>query len=93
VFIILGIIVFGMAIGGIAQLIVGGKNMWNIDWGVALAAGLVGSFVGGFLGSLIFEQDFDLHPSGFIGSLIGAVIVTFAWTWFEKKSSKSSTSS
>ena len=83
----MGIIVFGMVIGALAQLIVGGKNMWNIDWGLAIVAGLVGSFVGGLLISLLAGDGLNFRPSGIIGSLVGALIVTVGWMWYKKRSS------
>ena len=75
---LLGIILFGMLVGAVAQLILG-KSTRRIDWGQALAAGLVGSFVGGLLASLISGDGLAFRPSGIIGSLVGAVIVTFLW--------------
>jgi len=86
---ILAIIVFGMVIGALAQLLIGGKNMWNIDWGLAIVAGLVGSFVGGLLISLISGDGINFRPSGIIGSLIGALIVTGGWVWYKKRSAAS----
>ncbi len=60
---ILAIIVFGMVIGALAQLIIGGKNMWSIDWGgLAIVAGVVGSFIGGLLISLITGHGIEIHP-------------------------------
>jgi uncharacterized membrane protein YeaQ/YmgE (transglycosylase-associated protein family) len=75
---ILGIIVFGMAIGWVANMVLGGGGRPK-DWGELLMAGLVGSFVGGLLGSLIFGDGLDLRPSGIIGSLVGAVLVLVVW--------------
>ena len=75
---VLGIILFGMVIGALAQLILG-KAKGGVDWGIALAAGLIGSFVGGLLFSLVAGDGLALKPSGIIGSLIGAVIVTAIW--------------
>jgi uncharacterized membrane protein YeaQ/YmgE (transglycosylase-associated protein family) len=69
---ILMIIVFGLAIGWVAQLILGQGTRPN---GMSLFAGLVGSFVGGLVISLISGDGFDIRPSGIIGSLLGAVIV------------------
>ncbi|MDF3283376.1 MULTISPECIES: hypothetical protein [unclassified Gordonia (in: high G+C Gram-positive bacteria)] len=86
---ILAIIVFGMVIGALAQLLIGGKNMWNIDWGLAIVAGLVGSFVGGLLISLISGDGINFRPSGIIGSLIGALIVTGGWVWYKNRSAAS----
>jgi len=75
---ILGIIVFGMAVGWVANMVLGGGGRPK-DWGELLLAGLVGSFVGGLLGSLIFGDGLDLRPSGIIGSLVGAVLVLVVW--------------
>jgi uncharacterized membrane protein YeaQ/YmgE (transglycosylase-associated protein family) len=81
---ILGIIAFGMAVGALAQLVLG-KGGRGIDWTLALAAGLIGSFVGGILFSLLAGDGFNLRPSGLIGSFIGAVLVTLAWRWWQSR--------
>lgn len=72
---ILGIIVFGLAAGWVAQLLLGMGGR-RIDWGLALIAGLLGSFIGGLIASLIAGDGLDLRPSGLIGSIVGAVLVT-----------------
>ena len=72
---ILGIIVFGLAAGWVAQLLLGLGGR-KIDWGLALIAGLLGSFVGGLIASLIAGDGLELRPSGLIGSIVGAVLVT-----------------
>lgn len=79
---ILAIIVWGMACGWVAQLILGragrgpgGKN----DWAEALGAGVAGSFVGGLLGSLIADEGLKLQASGLIGTVVGAIIVLAIW--------------
>jgi uncharacterized membrane protein YeaQ/YmgE (transglycosylase-associated protein family) len=69
--IILFIIVWGMAAGWIAQLIMGEET----NWGQALAVGLAGSLVGGLLASLIAGDGLELRLSGIIGSIFGAVIL------------------
>jgi uncharacterized membrane protein YeaQ/YmgE (transglycosylase-associated protein family) len=76
---ILGLIVFGMGIGWIAQLILGRTRPGRRNWGQALAAGLIGSFVGGLLVSLIMGDGLELRASGIIGSIVGAVIVVLVW--------------
>ncbi len=81
---ILALIVAGMAVGWIAQLILG-RNSTQIDWTMALVAGLLGSFVGGLLFSLLAGDGIDIAPSGLIGSLIGALIVTAVWQAIAKK--------
>ena len=82
---ILGLILFGMLIGAAAQLILG-KAGGGIDWTLAIVAGLVGSFVGGLLASLLAGDGIELHASGIIGSLVGAVIVTAGWIWYAGRS-------
>jgi uncharacterized membrane protein YeaQ/YmgE (transglycosylase-associated protein family) len=81
---ILGIILFGMLAGAAAQLVVG-KSSKGIDWTMAIVSGLAGSFVGGFIGSLIAGDGLELRPSGIIGSLVGATIVTFVWQWIRRR--------
>jgi len=75
---ILGLILFGMLIGALAQLILG-KGRKGIDWTMAIIAGLVGSFVGGLLASLIAGDGLELRASGIIGSIVGALIITAIW--------------
>jgi uncharacterized membrane protein YeaQ/YmgE (transglycosylase-associated protein family) len=76
---ILGIILFGMVVGALAQLVLG-KARGGVDWGMALGAGLLGSFVGGLLASLIAGDGLNLRASGLVGSFVGAVIVTLVWS-------------
>jgi uncharacterized membrane protein YeaQ/YmgE (transglycosylase-associated protein family) len=79
---ILAIILFGMIAGAAAQLILGRKS-GSIDWAMAFIAGLSGSFVGGLLVSLLSGDGLDLRPSGLIGSIVGAIVVTAAWRWWD----------
>ena len=79
---IIAIILFGMLVGAAAQLMLrrGGSG---INWPMAFAAGITGSFVGGLLASLLSGDGIELRPSGVIGSIIGAIIVTLAWEWLQ----------
>lgn len=81
---IIGIILFGMLVGAGAQLILG-RGSSRIDWPRAIVAGIVGSFVGGLLISLISGDGLKLRPSGIIGSLLGAAIVTAGWQWMRAR--------
>ena len=85
---ILGIILFGMLVGAAAQLIVK-SSAKGVDWGRALAAGIVGSFIGGLIISVIAGDGLAFRPSGIIGSLAGAVIVTLAWQWWRTRRAES----
>lgn len=88
---ILGIILFGLLAGAGAQLI-RGKSRRSIDWTLALAAGLIGSFVGGLLISVLSGDGLALRPSGIIGSLAGAILVTLGWQWWRGRSQASASS-
>jgi len=81
---LLAILVFGLAVGAVAQLLLGQADWYRIDW-KALIAGFAGSFVGGLLLSLLFGDGLSLRPSGIIGSVIGAVLVTALWPMFDRK--------
>jgi uncharacterized membrane protein YeaQ/YmgE (transglycosylase-associated protein family) len=81
---ILGIILFGMVVGAGAQLILG-RSHDRIDWTMAIVAGLVGSFIGGLLISLLSGDGLDLEPSGIVGSLVGAIVVTAGWRWWDDR--------
>jgi uncharacterized membrane protein YeaQ/YmgE (transglycosylase-associated protein family) len=72
----------GMVVGAAAQWLLGGSAT-RVNWGLAFVAGLVGSFVGGLLASFIAGDGLELRPSGLVGSLVGAVIVTLAWRWWQ----------
>jgi uncharacterized membrane protein YeaQ/YmgE (transglycosylase-associated protein family) len=82
---ILVIIVAGMFVGWLAQLLLGADSR-SVDWGMALIAGVGGSFVGGLLISLIAGDGLDIKPSGFIGSLLGALVVTVVWQFARRRS-------
>ena len=72
---ILVIVVFGMAAGWFAQLILGRRTNWT----EALVAGVVGSFVGGLLLSLLSGDGLEVRATGLIGSIAGAVVVLAIW--------------
>jgi len=76
--------VFGLIVGAIARLLVPGEQSIGILGTMLL--GVVGSFVGGFIGALLFDGEIALsNPAGWIGGIIGAVIVLLAATQFTKK--------
>jgi uncharacterized membrane protein YeaQ/YmgE (transglycosylase-associated protein family) len=77
---LLGIIGFGILVGSGAQLLLG-RHGRPVDWGLALVAGLLGSFLGGLIFSLLAGDGLALRPSGIIGSLVGAVIITAVVQW------------
>jgi uncharacterized membrane protein YeaQ/YmgE (transglycosylase-associated protein family) len=70
---ILGWIVFGLIAGFIARAIVPGKD----DIGVlrTILLGVAGSILGGLIFGLLTVGIRGFQPAGWIGSIIGAVIV------------------
>ena len=71
--------VVGIVVGAIARLIMpGSEGLGLVMTGVL---GIVGSFVGGFLGRMASppSSDSPIHPAGLVMSVIGALIVLFAW--------------
>jgi uncharacterized membrane protein YeaQ/YmgE (transglycosylase-associated protein family) len=72
---IIAFIIIGIIAGYLGRLLMPGKQKMGF---VATAVlGMVGSLVGGVLGSLIFEGDLDLSAAGFLGSIVGVLIVLF----------------
>ena len=71
---IIGLIIVGLIAGAIARLLVPGRQDMTVPQTILL--GIVGSFVGGFLGHFLFHHGSGfVQTSGWIGSIIGAVIV------------------
>lgn len=64
----------GLVAGLIARAVMPGRQPMGI---IATALlGMAGSFVGGFLASLIMGHGWRvMQPSGFIGSVIGAIVL------------------
>lgn len=70
---ILGWIVFGLIAGFLARAIVPGKD--DIGLLRTILLGVAGSVVGGFVFGLLTVGFRGFEPAGWIGSVIGAVIV------------------
>ena len=69
-----GWIVFGFFAGLVARAIVPGKQ--GLGFIATTLLGIIGAFVGGFLASIFSGAPWRaLHPSGFIGAVIGAIII------------------
>ncbi|TWG07528.1 putative membrane protein YeaQ/YmgE (transglycosylase-associated protein family) [Saccharopolyspora dendranthemae] len=70
---IVGWIVFGLIAGFLARAIVPGKD--DIGLLMTIVLGVVGSVVGGFVFGLFTVGLRGFQPAGWIGSVIGAIIV------------------
>jgi uncharacterized membrane protein YeaQ/YmgE (transglycosylase-associated protein family) len=73
VLLVLSWIVIGLLAGALARLLVPGRDPMGCLGTILL--GVVGSFVGGSLWALIQFHRFELRPIGFIGSVVGAVLI------------------
>jgi uncharacterized membrane protein YeaQ/YmgE (transglycosylase-associated protein family) len=75
--ILLFILLWGMAAGWIAHLLLARDE--SVNWAELLVVGLAGSFVGGLLISLLSGDGLALRASGMIGSIVGAVVLLATW--------------
>lgn len=76
--------IVGIVVGAIARAIMPGTQGIGILMTGVL--GVAGSFLGGFI-ARIFNKPADgalVHPAGLILSVIGAMILLYAWTHFAK---------
>jgi uncharacterized membrane protein YeaQ/YmgE (transglycosylase-associated protein family) len=77
---IIVLLIVGVIAGALARLLVPGPDPMSL--GMTWLLGVVGSFVGGFLGYVLFGSDIDdgaVQVSGFLGSVLGAVIVLLVY--------------
>jgi uncharacterized membrane protein YeaQ/YmgE (transglycosylase-associated protein family) len=79
---ILGYIIFGAIVGGLARLIMPGKDPMGIVMTILL--GIAGSVIGGLLlGLLIGGRTTD--PAGWIGSILGALLLLWLYRRYLQK--------
>jgi uncharacterized membrane protein YeaQ/YmgE (transglycosylase-associated protein family) len=81
VILIFVLVMMGLAIGWLAQIILGRRDSWL----EALVAATIGCLIGGLLASLLVGDGFQLRPSGPIGALVGAVTVLWIWGTIRKR--------
>lgn len=72
---LLAFLIVGALAGYLARFLMPGPDPMGCLGTTAL--GVAGSFVGGLLGALLFDGELELSAAGFIGSVIGAMIVLF----------------
>ena len=80
---ILGTIIIGFIAGVIAKFLTPGKNEPS-GFILTTILGIVGAFVATFLGQF-FGFYRPGEGAGFIGAIVGAVIILFVWGYFAKK--------
>ncbi len=74
---IIGWIIIGLIVGAIARWLMPGPD--PMGWLGTIVLGIVGSLVGGTLLNLLFGGGLELSAAGFLGSILGALIVLFVW--------------
>jgi uncharacterized membrane protein YeaQ/YmgE (transglycosylase-associated protein family) len=78
---IITMLVVGLIAGLLARALMPGND--SMGWIPTILLGIVGSFVGGFLASVLLHDQTtntsDFHPTGLVGSVIGALIVLGIW--------------
>ncbi|MBI4346992.1 MAG: GlsB/YeaQ/YmgE family stress response membrane protein [Elusimicrobia bacterium] len=70
-------LILGLVAGFIARWLMPGPD--PMGWLGTMLLGIVGSLVGGTLAALLFGGTLDINASGLLGSIIGALIVLWAW--------------
>jgi uncharacterized membrane protein YeaQ/YmgE (transglycosylase-associated protein family) len=78
---ILYIILVGLIVGAIAKLLMPGKDPGG--WVITILLGIAGSFVGTYIGQALHLYSVG-EPAGFIGSVIGAMILLFIYRLLTK---------
>ncbi len=71
-------IIIGLIAGGIAKLIMPGKDLGGII--VTILLGIAGSIVGGFLAAMLLGGAGG--PAGWLGSILGALLLLFLYRMF-----------
>ena len=84
---ILAILLFGMLVGAAAQLLLGTRGQ-GINWTTAVVAGQQADEQAADEGAEQAGDGLELQPSGIIGSIVGAILVTLAWNYWQARQRK-----
>jgi uncharacterized membrane protein YeaQ/YmgE (transglycosylase-associated protein family) len=79
---ILSAIVIGLIVGAVAKLLMPGKDPGG--WVITILLGLAGSIVGTYAGQALHLYR-EGEPAGFIGSVIGAMLLLFIYRLATKR--------
>lgn len=81
---ILMFLLFGLIVGFLARALMPGRQ--SMGFIATALIGIAGSFVGGIIGNVFAGAPLlDLHASGFIGSIVGALIVLAIMGWSSRR--------
>ncbi|MGB8166394.1 MAG: GlsB/YeaQ/YmgE family stress response membrane protein [Chthoniobacteraceae bacterium] len=84
---LIGAIIIGLIIGAIAKFLTPGKDPGGCI--ITILLGLAGSFVGTYIGQALGLYQVG-EPAGFIGSVIGAVILLLVYRMIFNRSGRAS---
>ena len=79
---IISAIIIGLIVGAIAKFLMPGKDPGG--WIITILIGVAGSFIGTYLGQVVGLYRAG-DPAGFIGSIIGAMILLFLYRLFVQR--------
>ncbi len=81
---LIGWALFGLVAGAVARVLVPGRQA--IGLGMTMLLGIAGSFLGGFIGWLLIGGGGNpLQASGWIMSIIGAVVLLLVYVGFSRR--------
>lgn len=81
---ILMFLLFGLIVGFLARALMPGRQ--SMGFIATALIGIAGSFVGGIIGNVFAGAPIlDLHASGFIGSIVGALVVLAIMGWSSRR--------
>lgn len=79
---IIGWLIIGLIIGGIARLLMPGRD--SMGCLATALLGIGGSFVGGLIGRALWADRGGYYHPGFLISIVGAIILLFIWRMIRK---------
>jgi uncharacterized membrane protein YeaQ/YmgE (transglycosylase-associated protein family) len=83
---IIGTIIVGLVVGAIARFVLPGEQ--KMGWIMTCLLGIAGSFAAGFIGQALGWYQVG-QGAGWIGSIVGAVVLLFAYSKLKGGSSSS----
>lgn len=81
----IGWMIIGLIAGGLARLLVPGRQPMGLL--MTMGLGLMGSILGGFISSVVFNYDpnqVGFHAGGFFMSTVGAVVLLMIYLRFSR---------
>ncbi|MDX1449020.1 MAG: GlsB/YeaQ/YmgE family stress response membrane protein [Acidimicrobiia bacterium] len=79
----LWLLIVGLIVGLIARFLVPGPDPMGLL--ATMVLGVVGSFVGGLILSLLTEGELALTTSGWIGSIVGAIVALLIYRAVQRR--------